>query len=774
MTTTNHLRTAPDFFFSTSESRKKKSKLNNPEYDFATTHYTAGDERQFKMFASIHDFETHSNQETKETVLPSLSIWDKFTHGNDTMNTFQYLFYKFKKGIYIQFRDSTLHVFLPFSNFAFTNEWSHRIDVSNHISVLKQTYKHSSYSFDELAINCPQKWYANNSIFRYEFPVCENDSGIPILSDMFQNVSSSPNVECFLNKRDHPLIRLDGCEPYSAIFGENEPLQSHSYKAYTPILSMCSHPLYADIPIPTWEDWALANAPTRIYPKCEYLVDLKLASIPSWESRLPIAVFRGGSTGKGVTVDTNPRLKVAYLSAHQNPREPDGFPLLDAGITMWNSRPRIQNGKLVTFSDETVASIPLVPYLSLANQMKFKYIIDIEGHVSAFRLSSELYMTSVILLVSSRYKLWFSNQLVEYVHYVPVKEDLSNLYTQIRWCKAHDSKCKEIAQNARRFYDTFLTREGILAYLESILNEIALQRKPYCNAMTPSLTYQNVSSLVPKQFQFNAQNHYSNSLADELLYTSQGELLFYIRAVIQSLSFLQHTCLFNHNRLEPKYVFFENGRAVFNDFSYSSCIDSNGVFHGSGWMFHSSHDIIVLIMHCISRILEQKVSKDMLNLLFWLSTVFANHMGYGIGRPFQSVSELKRYVHPKRIRSLQPQSSFTLTLQDVIQFLSPKIPFETQSIQSIQSIKSLQSLHSRLSEKQKEYIYFQIKQFSFQLRQFTWNELVSKELLCYFQSECATIDIRWGRVLFQLFNDSSLLEYISIKNTYLDLIKKQQ
>lgn len=790
-TTTDHLRTCPDFFLSCSELKKKKKSINNPEYEFSTTHFTAGDERQFETYACLEDFISSGGGD--EPTTGSLSIWEKFTHGNDSMNTFQYLFHKFKKGIYIQFQESQLKVFLPFSNVKFTNEWSHRIDTSNYLSVLKQVYKHSSYSFDEMSINCPQKWYANNSIFRYEFPVCENDSGIPILSDMFSSLGSSFSsssfplaLECFLNKRDHPVMRLDGSEAYTAIFGESTPLQSHSYHSYAPILSMCSHDLYADIAIPTWEDWALANAPSKIFPKCQYLIDLKTAPIPSWESRLPVAVFRGGSTGKGITPETNPRLKVAYLSAHENPNDSDGLPLLDAGITMWNSRPRIENGKLITFSDETIQSIPLAPFLSLPKQMRYKYIIDIEGHVCAYRLSSELYMESVILLVASRYKLWFSHLLVEYVHYVPVKEDLSNLFTQIRWCKSHDSQCKQIAQNAKRFYNTYLTREGILAHLESILTDLCAQRAPYKNSLSRNralltqgrnvnqrvssssfdeVNNRIVSSLIPLAFQAPTALTRS-SFADELSSLSPREFVARIQTIIESLLILQQSYLFNHNSLSPENVYFEKEekgqcRATFTNFSRASCVDSNGVFFGSGWTFHPSHDLIILIMDCVSRLLSQKVSKDGLNILFWISTLFSFHKGYGIGRPFKTVLELKRFVHPKRIKSIPPQASFSLTLIDIAQFLSSRVSFHS----------FVPRWTSILTLKEKDYILFHLNLISVppNSHSFTWNQVLSGELDTYFQSECSSVDLEWGRFSFGLLNNASLLEYICLRNTYLSL-----
>ncbi len=39
--------------------------------------------------------------------------------------------------------------------------------------------------------------------------------------------------------------------------------------------------------------------------------------------------------------------------------------------------------------------------------------------------------------------MWFSHLLKPYIHYVPVKSDLSDLIEKIQWCRDNDEKCKE-------------------------------------------------------------------------------------------------------------------------------------------------------------------------------------------------------------------------------------------------------------------------------------------------------------------------------------------
>ena len=109
-----------------------------------------------------------------------------------------------------------------------------------------------------------------------------------------------------------------------------------------------------------------------------------------WKEKKPTAVFRGASTGCGVTIETNPRLKIAYISATTKTKEGE-FPLLDAGVTKWNTRPRkLGNSPYLQSIDVKSLGITLVSRLTLRDQSMYRYIVNVDGHVSAFRLSVEL------------------------------------------------------------------------------------------------------------------------------------------------------------------------------------------------------------------------------------------------------------------------------------------------------------------------------------------------------------------------------------------------
>ena len=52
-----------------------------------------------------------------------------------------------------------------------------------------------------------------------------------------------------------------------------------------------------------------------------------------WGTKKDTAIFRGASTGCGVTIETNQRLRLCNISHHYHDKD-----FIDAGITSWNLR----------------------------------------------------------------------------------------------------------------------------------------------------------------------------------------------------------------------------------------------------------------------------------------------------------------------------------------------------------------------------------------------------------------------------------------------------
>lgn len=509
MTTTEHLQTKP-LFYSVKRMCIKNKVSFNPRYpNFNQLMFTAGDEEQFQKYRDYTN-STEKNIEIDINIFKDYNIsgWEKYENLSSiaVINTFRYIFHKYKKGIFVKILNNELKVFLPFSKYNFVNEWSDNIKVDPKYGSIENFLKmitiQSGYNWKPYLVNKNvSEWYGNNCIVRYDLSYkeklpSEGDTNTDVYKNLLLELCAKrqlPDIEFFINRRDFPILTKDGTEAYNHLFNGNIPLVSHLYPKYVPILSMSTTDRYADILIPTMDDWVRVQSLNNIWFSTNNCVDYDLKMYTNWEKKIPTAVFRGSSTGCGVTIETNNRLKVAFLSKI-TPPDMNGIPYLDAGITKWNLRPRkLENENLQTIDKQNMP-FNLVDKLNYRQQSKYKYIINIDGHVSAFRLSVELGLGSVVLLVKSKWKIWYSSFLKPYKHYVPVAEDLSDLIEQIKWCRNNDSQCKQIAQNSKLFFETYLQKEGILDFVQ----------KTFINIKNIIGTY-NYNKMTPLQHQLEKE-----------------------------------------------------------------------------------------------------------------------------------------------------------------------------------------------------------------------------------------------------------------------------
>ena len=342
MTTTSQFQKIPDFFESKVDVKLSPTNPRYPSYH--QIHFTAGDVEQFEKYKDPTngknpnpeiDFsenewkkeekEKDEEKKHKKNIIGEHLEWNKYSNltTESVFNTFFYIFDKFKKGIFVKIKDNKLAVFLPFSKHNYTNEWGNRMVQPNSFkdmtTFLVYTSQVQGYQIKPEQVNkFTNKWYANNCLIRTEFPIGENDRCVSNLKDMLLTLCETrivPDIELFFNRRDFPLLKKDETEPYEHIFdSEKYPLKSHKYNKYCPILSMVTTDTHTDIPFPTMEDWARVSFQEDhklFYPDFkEYKNDFNF----DWSSKKPLGVFRGASTGCEVSIENNPRLKLASLS----------------------------------------------------------------------------------------------------------------------------------------------------------------------------------------------------------------------------------------------------------------------------------------------------------------------------------------------------------------------------------------------------------------------------------------------------------------------------
>ena len=98
--------------------------------------------------------------------------------------------------------------------------------------------------------------------------------------------------------------------------------------------------------------------------------------------------------------------------------------------------------------------------MSIKDMLKYKYLLSIEGNDVATGLKWMLASNSVVLMPKPTIESWLMEGLLKpYIHYVPLKDDFSDLDEILDWCKKNDGKCKEISENARRWMKQFMNND---------------------------------------------------------------------------------------------------------------------------------------------------------------------------------------------------------------------------------------------------------------------------------------------------------------------------
>lgn len=202
----------------------------------------------------------------------------------------------------------------------------------------------------------------------------------------------------------------------------------------------------------------------------------------NWDKKKDAIVFRGRNTSCYPNdPEKNDRLKILRmfvngLSTYINYLGVE----TDVGLT-GNTRNvvlRKEGGKnVLDTSDESKIHAIIGKYkdpIPMAKQSSYKFILDIDGYVTPWRLLYELSYNSVIILVVSDLTSWFYDKLKDGVNVFIVHINDPDIDTKIvsiiKRCKENDWQlAKTVANNARKLYQEIATKKHVTSYMSSIL-----------------------------------------------------------------------------------------------------------------------------------------------------------------------------------------------------------------------------------------------------------------------------------------------------------------
>jgi hypothetical protein len=260
------------------------------------------------------------------------------------------------------------------------------------------------------------------------------------------------------NRRDLPSVILP-------INHFDKPL-GHRRDLPSPVISLCRSNSYVDILIPTvsFSQVGTVSRSTNVH---------------AWLQKFEKAWYRGhihsDQDGGSLTLVLEGRTA------------PDWFDMALLPMASESSFP---------FKYELSALTELwgkdIPISSIIDD--YRYIIDAVGSCLASKLSYTIGSNVALFKVESNESHWFSRYFMPWVHYIPVElspshvpigallssvsmkdrlEQHSNLLERMQWARMNPEKVFKIIESSNRFYETYLTEDSILCYIEMLIREYA-------------------------------------------------------------------------------------------------------------------------------------------------------------------------------------------------------------------------------------------------------------------------------------------------------------
>ena len=196
----------------------------------------------------------------------------------------------------------------------------------------------------------------------------------------------------------------------------------------------------------------------------------KMASKYPFVSRLDRAIWRGGQSGGEYnmeTKDTLPRYRLVDFS-YQHPD------YVDARFTDHTTQVSdTQSGwDYIDFMNKRFPGTIESRTIPFKNQVRYKYIVSFDGNVSTWGRIIDALHTGSVLLYNTQFQQFFSKFLTENIHYIPVKNDTSDLIPTIDYLRNHPEICAEIVKNAEEF-GSLINLELIINYYSAAFDHIA-------------------------------------------------------------------------------------------------------------------------------------------------------------------------------------------------------------------------------------------------------------------------------------------------------------
>ena len=129
----------------------------------------------------------------------------------------------------------------------------------------------------------------------------------------------------------------------------------------------------------------------------------------------------------------------------------------------WN-HPMCNVGKLCMEADDIEMPPTVKPFMSIREQLDYKFIACIEGNDVATSLKWVMSSNSIAVSPPMKYETWFmEGTLIPNYHYIEVKSDFSDLIEKLEYYIAHPDEAEDIIRHAHDYVRQFTNKRIELA-----------------------------------------------------------------------------------------------------------------------------------------------------------------------------------------------------------------------------------------------------------------------------------------------------------------------
>lgn len=109
-------------------------------------------------------------------------------------------------------------------------------------------------------------------------------------------------------------------------------------------------------------------------------------------------------------------------------------------------------------------------WIDSKEMVNYKYILDIDGGASTWDATAwKLNSGSVILKQDSCWRQWFYDDFKPWVHYVPIKNDFSDIQEKFAWLQNNQEECRIMIGNCMKLFQHIYRFQNTIKYIEKVL-----------------------------------------------------------------------------------------------------------------------------------------------------------------------------------------------------------------------------------------------------------------------------------------------------------------